>query len=58
MKTVFVIMMVVSVSVLAGYTYTYTEGMDLGDLTLNNSQSILVDGGGGITWTYLIILLH
>lgn len=47
MKTVLIMMMVASASVFAGYTYTYTTGMDFGDLTLDGSESILVDGGGG-----------
>jgi hypothetical protein len=47
MKTVLALILVMSVSVLADYTYTYTAGMDFGDLSLNDSQSIRVDGGEG-----------
>lgn len=46
-KLALLISAVLSASALAGYTYTYTTGMDFGDLTLNGSESIFVDGGGG-----------
>ena len=32
------------------YTYTYGPGTDFGGLDLTGSQSILVNGGGGIRW--------
>ncbi len=41
------LMMILSVSVLAGYTYVITDGMDFFDLTLNSGQSLLMTGGGG-----------
>ncbi len=44
------LMAILSVSVLAGYTYTITDGMDINDLgtsTLIGTQSLLMTGGGG-----------
>jgi len=38
---------ILSVSVLAGYDYTITAGMDFGGLTLTGTQSLLMTGGGG-----------
>jgi hypothetical protein len=47
MKTFVFIALVLSLSAFASYTYTITDGMDFGDLSLVGSQSLLMTGGGG-----------
>ncbi len=44
---VLIMSLVMSVSAFAGYTYTITDGMDFGGLTLTGTQSLLMTGGGG-----------
>jgi hypothetical protein len=34
-----------------GYTYTYGPGTNFGGLGLDNTESLLVNGGGGPCWT-------
>jgi hypothetical protein len=46
-KLVFIILLVLSASALASYTYTIADGMNFGDLILNDTQSILLTGGWG-----------
>jgi hypothetical protein len=47
MKSVLVILMLMSVTVLAGYTYEIKDGDYFIAISLNDSQSMLVTGGGG-----------
>ncbi len=48
MKKIQLLMLILSAPIWAGYTYTITDGMDFGALTLTGTQSLLMTGGGGI----------
>ncbi|HOK67285.1 MAG TPA: PEP-CTERM sorting domain-containing protein [Anaerohalosphaeraceae bacterium] len=46
-RFVLIMSLAMSISAFAGYTYTITDGMDFGGLTLTGTQSLLMIGGGG-----------
>jgi len=46
-KLMMVLLLVLSVSAFAGYTYTISEGMEFTDMTLKGTQSLLMTGGYG-----------
>jgi hypothetical protein len=48
--TILILTLAVS-SMTHAYTYTYGPGTNFGGLGLDNTESLLVNGGGGPCWT-------